>query len=184
MLRRDCLSIIGGAAIMPSTLNALGSTETHEQTGSELKIEDILSVETADRGIPWIKRTLRNAIPRYWKQPNRGVYHIGPDTEYRVPKSYQSVKLYANLFHRQLGQVYEHNRYDCDNFAFDLRDAFTRMNPFINSIGVMIDTERSHAYNVIVVDDQPKKRYGSVHMWEPQLAKEEDYSSDKGVLIL
>lgn len=184
MLRRKYLTSVGIATAMSSPLLSSESAEIFAQTESELTLDEILSVETVTRDIAWIKRTLDNALPRYWEQPSDGIYHIGPDTEYRIPKSYQTVKLYANLFHRQLNQVYEHNRYDCDNFAFDLRDSFTRMDPFINSVGVMVDTQNSHAYNVIVVDEESQRGYGSAHMWEPQSATEADYQTNRGVLIL
>jgi hypothetical protein len=58
------------------------------------------------------------------------------------------------------------------------------MNPFINSVGVMIDTKNSHAYNVMLVDDEPKQGYGNTYMWEPQSATEAEYQTDRGVLIL
>lgn len=184
MLRRNYLSSIGVATTMSSPFLSSESAEIFEQTESEITLDKILSVETVTRDIAWIKQTLDNALPRYWEQPSDGIYHIGPDTEYRIPTSHRTVKLYANLFHQQLSQVYEHNRYDCDNFAFDLRDSFTRMNPFINSVGVMIDTKNSHAYNVMLVDDEPKQGYGNTYMWEPQSATEAEYQTDRGVLIL
>lgn len=187
MLRRSHLNLIGAATAMPPTLPSSESTEMFAQTESaksELNIDRILSIETTEQDIDWMKRTLDNSLPQYWEQPDRGIYYIGPDREYRVPKSYEVVKLHANLFHRQLNQVYEHNRYDCDNFAFDLRDSFTRMDPFINSVGVMVDPENNHAYNVIVINDNPQRRYGTTYMWEPQSATEVDYQTNRGVLIL
>ena len=73
-------------------------------------------------------------------------------------------------------------KFDCDNFALVF---MAHVNFFfgINSVGLLIDHDTKHAYNIIVLSD------GNLRVFEPQLDRwptlgEGKYKCEKGVLVM
>ncbi|MFB6304262.1 MAG: hypothetical protein ABEH47_03775 [Haloferacaceae archaeon] len=140
------------------------------------------TLTATERSLEWVRDALEAQLQNYWKPPDEGIYHLYRDETFSLLDDPEAFRNYATVFRGMLDSTYSQDGYDCENYAFDLQSAFTRTRPFTNGVGVLMDFDMDHAFNVVLFSD------GTVVRWEPQTADdvtdELRYRPSTGVLVL
>lgn len=101
-----------------------------------------------------IRESFKTNIPNY----DDGVHRTRLDSEFWAPKP---ADVDAVLDTQVQWLPYESSEFDCEDFALLTKNVIA-MQHGINSVGVVVDYEGAHSYNVIVDAD------GNTHVYEPQ----------------
>ncbi|MFB6105974.1 MAG: hypothetical protein ABEJ70_03280 [Halobacteriaceae archaeon] len=177
--RRLVLSAAAGAAGLAAAGDVAALDRESAATGSDA--DGALRTET--RPLSWAKRRLREAIPNYWEPPDEGVFHLWNDREFHLLETRAQFVTSARVFAHLDSRAAVEDRWDCEDYALQVRGRYAGLSPYVNGVGVCYSFASEHAWNVALTAD------GAVTHWEPQLGTtvdlgDGDYRLENGVLLL
>jgi hypothetical protein len=134
------------------------------------------------RDTSWVQGELATDFKNF---PRGGMQRIPLDARYYLTTPHDFSKIVENtvIDHRN----YKKAKFDCENFAFAFQSVVAQQYG-LNSVGVVIDYEGGHGYNIVMYED------GTTELFEPQndtlvstgdtMSDHEAYTIEEGFIIL